>query len=128
MAKKLLIVEDDHNIRRLLYDFLGPEGMGLDISESEELNDALRKCEAEKPDLVILDYNLSFNQVGWQVAREIKKDKNKYGLAKTIAISGTVNLNGDEFLDFKKTEFDLFMPKPFDLLELREEIKRLLSL
>ena len=51
--KKILIVEDDENIRELLRLYLEREG--YDISEAENGAIGLSKWKAENPDMMLLD-------------------------------------------------------------------------
>lgn len=50
---KILVVEDDHEMRRLLADELADEG--YEVSEAENGDEAALKCVSEKFNLVITD-------------------------------------------------------------------------
>lgn len=68
--KKILIVEDEMEIRNILKLYLLKEG--YDVTEAEDGEVAI-KLFYEKPfDLVILDIMLP-KKDGWSVLREIKK-------------------------------------------------------
>ena len=67
--KKILIVEDDENIRELLRLYLEREG--YDISEAENGAIGLSKWKAENPDMMLLDVMMPVMD-GWQVIREIR--------------------------------------------------------
>lgn len=50
---RILIVDDDRNLQKLYQTALGSRGYVIDIAQNGE--EALKKIEEEKPDLVILD-------------------------------------------------------------------------
>ena len=53
MKKKILIVDDDLTLTRLLSGYLGEQG--FDVVVAQDGDDALRKVEFERPDLIVLD-------------------------------------------------------------------------
>ena len=120
MKKSVLVVEDDSGIRGFLKVFLEAEGM--EFHESWTIDDALAKCAAQRFNLLMLDYNLSGNEVGWSIAREIRSNPSRYGSPKIIGISGTVQLDAVQSLGFATKHFDSFLQKPFDLKQLRNEV------
>lgn len=68
--KKILIVEDEERMRRLIGDYLKREG--FKIIEAEDGKMALKSFEHENIDLIILDIMLP-EYDGWTVCREIRK-------------------------------------------------------
>jgi len=68
--KKILIVEDEERMRRLIGDYLKREG--FKIIEAEDGKRALEFFESENVDLIILDIMLP-EYDGWTVCREIRK-------------------------------------------------------
>ncbi len=70
MPKKVLIVEDDANIRELLRLYL--EKDGFEVFGAGDGGNALRDFKKIEPDLVLLDIMLPVMD-GWQVCREIRK-------------------------------------------------------
>ena len=56
MATRILVVEDDGGIARLLYDNLTFDG--FDVQLADTANEALRQCQGFAPDLVLLDIRL----------------------------------------------------------------------
>ena len=69
--KKILIVEDDENIRELLRLYLEREG--YDISEAENGAIGLSKWKAENPDMMLLDVMMPVMD-GWTVCKEIRAE------------------------------------------------------
>lgn len=68
--KKILIVEDEERMRRLIGDYLKREG--FKIIEAEDGKQALEFFKSENVDLIILDIMLP-EYDGWTVCREIRK-------------------------------------------------------
>ncbi|HSQ89430.1 response regulator transcription factor [Romboutsia sp.] len=68
--KKILIVEDEERMRRLIGDYLKREG--FKIIEAEDGKRALEFFKSENIDLIILDIMLP-EYDGWTVCREIRK-------------------------------------------------------
>jgi CheY-like chemotaxis protein len=123
MKKSILVVEDDRAVRGFLKMSL--EMQGMEYHESETIGDALAKCAAQRFNLLMLDYNLSKDEVGWSIAREIRGNPSQYGSPKIIGVSGTVQVDAAESLGFSKEDFDAFLQKPFDTKTLRNQIAAL---
>lgn len=68
--KKILIVEDDQNLRQILVERLG--GMGFSVDEAENGQQALNKIKAVQPNLVLLDIMLPGGMNGFDVLEQIK--------------------------------------------------------
>lgn len=73
MMEKLLVAEDDHEIRELIALYLKKQG--FQVIEAEDGLNALRLFERELPELVLLDINLPMID-GFGVCREIRKVSN----------------------------------------------------
>ena len=68
--KKILIVDDEARMRKIVSDFLQREGYG--ILEAADGMEALDLFTEQQPDLLILDVMMP-RMDGWQVCREIRK-------------------------------------------------------
>lgn len=71
MAKKILIVEDDANIRELLRLYLEREGYA--VVEAENGVEGIRMWKTEKPDMLLLDVMMPVMD-GWKVCKEIRAE------------------------------------------------------
>jgi diguanylate cyclase (GGDEF)-like protein len=71
MAVKILIVDDDPDIRDVLKLTLGEEN--YTIIEAEDGEQAMKAILTKNPDLVLLDYNIP-KMDGREVCRRVKKD------------------------------------------------------
>ena len=70
MATKILIVDDNANMRTTLADIL--EEKGYEVVESGDGKEALDKVNIEKPDIVLLDTRMP-SLDGYEVCKRIKK-------------------------------------------------------
>lgn len=71
MSKKILIVEDEKDIRELYAEVL--KDAGFNVAEAADGETGLREATSGKYDLVLLDIMLP-KMDGLQILREIKKD------------------------------------------------------
>lgn len=69
MAKTLLIMEDDSNIRELLRLYLEQEGYTIETATDGA--EGMRAFKRIHPDLVLLDVMMP-QMDGWQVIKEIR--------------------------------------------------------
>ena len=118
--KKLLILDDDESVKNMLGQVFSADGMEVDLTSS--CKDTLRICEEKKPDLLILDYNVD-DGIGWDLAKVIRENPEKFGKPHFIAMSGTVDINA-----MGTREFDDFTPKPFNINALLAKVRKVLSL
>lgn len=70
MPKKILIVEDEANIRELLRLYLEREG--YTVIEAENGVEGVKQWKSEKPDMLLLDVMMPVMD-GWSVCREIRE-------------------------------------------------------
>ena len=81
--KKVLLVEDDPFLIDIYSSKLKESGFIVSVVEDGER--ALQKIKEETPDLVVLDIVLPKTD-GWEIMREIKKDK-KLNSLKVVILS-----------------------------------------
>lgn len=113
MSKKILIVEDDDNIRELLRLYLEREG--FQISEAENGAVGLSTWKAENPDMMLLDVMMPVMD-GWQVCKEIRSSGSTMPIIMITAKGETMDkVSGLEL------GADDYIVKP---LEMREVIAR----
>jgi len=120
MTRKILIVEDEQEIRDLLAHYLRKEGFTPLLASDGET--ALLKTRKEKPDLILLDILLP-NADGLDVLRAIRSDES---LGRTPVIMLTAK--GDETDRVVGLELgaDDYIPKPFSPREVVARIKAIL--
>ncbi|QZY55380.1 response regulator transcription factor [Crassaminicella profunda] len=116
--EKILIVEDESRMRRLVGDYLKREG--YHVLEAEDGKEGLRFFEKEDIDLVILDIMMPKID-GWTVCREIRKVSNT-----PIVILTARSEESDELFGFELGA-DEYVTKPFRPKVLVARVKALLK-
>ncbi|MDT0125657.1 response regulator transcription factor [Paenibacillus sp. RRE4] len=111
--RKVLIIEDEHDISRILRDFLMKNGYEAAVAATGE--DGLQIMELLRPDYIILDIMLP-DQDGIDVCREIRRRNNIPILILSARGSDTDKVLGLGF------GADDYMSKPFSLSELLARI------
>lgn len=119
--RKILIVDDHSDIRRLLTITLGRE---YEILEAEDGSSALEKVRHHQPDLVLLDVMMPGELDGLQVLDAIKSDpRTKNTVVAMVTARGQV-ADGDEA---RRRGADAYFVKPFSPLQVvswvREQTK-----
>lgn len=117
MSKKILVVDDEANIRELLKLHLEAEGYA--VYSAADGQDAISKASSLSPDLILLDIMLP-KMDGWQVCREIRKNS-EVPIIMLTAKSETF----DKVLGLELGADD-YVTKPFDKKELIARIKTVL--
>ncbi|MDQ6600596.1 response regulator transcription factor [Bacillus salipaludis] len=117
---KILIVDDDSHIRKLVGVILSKEGFS--ILESQDGKEALSLLEAEKVDLIILDIMMP-NMDGWDFCRNIRS---YYSDSLPILM---LTAKGETAQKVKGFELgaDDYLVKPFHPAELLARLKALLK-
>lgn len=118
---KILVVEDDQEIRNLIKYFLQKEN--FTVFETENGMEGLKIAREQKPDLIILDIMLP-GLDGINVCSMIRGMPDKYG--EPLIIMTTAKTETDDVLNGLGTGADDYMKKPFDPRELIMRVKTLL--
>lgn len=118
MAKtKILLVDDDANIRQLVNLYLEREGYEVDMAADG--NEAVRKFKAAPPNLLLLDLMLP-GMDGMQVCREVRKVSNI-----PVIMLTAKDETFDKVLGLELGADD-YIVKPFEPKELIARIKAVL--
>lgn len=117
--KRILIVDDDKNIRRTIEVNLRKKYL---IKLAEDGFAAGRLISEFKPDLVLLDI-LMPGIKGTEVCKEIKKSPETKNI-KVIAVTGLAT----EKSELLKYGFDYILKKPFDVRKLLEAVSKVLKM
>jgi two-component system, cell cycle response regulator DivK len=118
MTKKILVVEDDADNRRIVAKTLSVEG--YEIVEAADGLQALAQAHAEHPDLVLMDLAMP-NLDGWEATRRLKSDP-ATRLIPVIALTA-VAMRGDEE-QARAAGCDDYLSKPARPVAIREMVKK----
>ena len=121
MAKKVLIADDEDNIRELVRFALEDEG--FEIHEARDGDEAVTMARQTRPDLLVLDVMMP-GKVGYQVCEELKQDPKTRGIFIIL-----MSARGKSRVEptGKMQGADDVISKPFDPLELNAKIKKALG-
>ena len=117
--KKVLIIEDEDKIRKIIKTFL--EKKSFKIVEVADGKDAIDSFLTEKPDLVILDVMLPHKN-GFEICKEIRE----FGNTPVLMLTAKTQDN-DEINSFQLGADD-FLRKPFSLEVLLVRVNKLLNI
>ncbi|MBT8406123.1 MAG: response regulator [Deltaproteobacteria bacterium] len=120
MGEKVLVADDERQIRDLLNEFLTGEGYEAILASNGE--EAIELAERENPDVIVLDVLMpGIDGIG--VCKRLKADQ-KTQFIPVIMITGYV----DNKIVAIESGADDFVNKPFDLTELAIRIKSILRI
>lgn len=120
VRKKILLVDDQESVRRLVAATLG--GEQFDLFYAADGEQALRAAEEHNPDLILLDIWMPKID-GYQVIRTLRNNSATAGIG-VIILSG-MNREEDRERGFL-TGADEYIVKPFSPIALLQAIRRVL--
>lgn len=112
MKKKILVIEDDHEIRQTIVDVLSDEG--YDVLSAENGLEGLKLLQETEipPGLIIVDWMMPV--MDGKVFRKEQLKMSKFACVPTILFSA----NGQISQSAIGVEYDDFVKKPIDLDQL----------
>lgn len=116
---KILVVDDEFEICSFLKSFF--EERLYDVSTATSGEEALRKIEIEKPQVLLLDIKMP-GKDGLQVLKEVKK---KYPQVKVIMVTAVET--SDKIEQAIKLGADNYITKPLSLEYLEMDVKEKIS-
>jgi two-component system alkaline phosphatase synthesis response regulator PhoP len=120
MAQRILVVDDDKSIVKVLAGYLQQAGFGVLAAHDGET--ALHILHREHPDLMILDLMMP-KRDGWEVTRITRADKD---LAATPIIMLTARAEDSDKILGLELGADDYVTKPFNAREVVTRVKALL--
>jgi len=115
MARKILVVDDESDIRELLKNFLATEGYNVILAADGEA--ALRLAAEENPDVIILDIRMPGID-GIETCRRLRATKSTSLIPVIVATALR-----DALMESLEAGADDFVTKPFHLVELSLRLK-----
>jgi CheY-like chemotaxis protein len=122
MKKKVLIVDDEASLRKMLRAVL--ENDGYSVEEANEGGDALRKIDYSLPDIILLDLMMPGID-GWDFLKLLQSHCERKGydhVPRVVVVSAHPRMNPKELLG---AGADVLVTKPFDIDELSTVLKHL---
>lgn len=119
--KKILVIDDDPNIQEILENILSE--LGYKINLASDGDQALKRIEQDKPDLILMDIRLP-DIDGISLCRQVRqlKETSNIPILMLTALSDVTTYH-----DAKLFGAVDYIVKPFDLDLLREKIEKVLS-
>jgi two-component system cell cycle response regulator DivK len=118
MGKRVLVVEDDEDNRRIVTTILTLDG--YEVAEAVEGQQALNLTRQWHPDLILLDLGLP-GLNGWEVVKQLKADEGLRSIP-TVALTAFA-MRGDEE-QARAAGCDDYLPKPARPAEIREIVHK----
>ena len=121
MSKRILVVEDQEDLRAILRDLL--VGSGYEVIEAVDGQAGVASAQSERPDLILMDIQLPVLD-GYEAMRRIRIDPN-LGVTPIIAVSSFA-MKGDEE-KARASGCDGYVTKPYSPLQLLRIVKGFLD-
>jgi DNA-binding response OmpR family regulator len=120
MSERILVADDEQEIRNLLDHFL--KGQGYEVVLASDGNQALKLAAEENPQVIILDIKMP-GLDGLEVCKRLKeKDQTKF--IPVIVITGFE----DNKMEALNMGADDFVNKPFDMAEISSRVRSALRI
>jgi DNA-binding response OmpR family regulator len=123
MPSRILVVNDTQEILELFQDLLTDEGYEVALY-SYAIQD-IEEIERVKPDLIILDYIMGGEAIGWQLLQKLKM-KRSTATIPVIVCTAAVNAI-QEMEGYLKSKNIGVVLKPFDIDDLLGAVHRALD-
>ncbi len=119
MAKKILAVDDERHILRLVQ--INLEKAGYDVVTGSNGREAVEKVRSEHPDLVVMDVMMP-EMDGFEALKQLKEDP---ATAEIPVIMLTAKAQDADVFHGWQSGADLYLTKPFNPMELLTFVKRI---
>jgi DNA-binding response OmpR family regulator len=119
---RVLIIDDDDNVRHLLRYILEREG--YEVGDAQDGREGIRQHRSASADLLIIDLFMP-EQEGLETIRELRRDD---PAVKIIAISGRGRMGAANFLHVaERFGASRTFEKPFEVQEVLDTVRELLA-
>ena len=120
MAHRILVVDDDREIVRLVRSYL--EKAGMTVFTAYDGDEAMHFIRSERPDLIVLDLMLP-KRDGWEVTRWLRADEH---LSATPILMLTARVEDSDRIQGLELGADDYLTKPFNPLEAVARVRAIL--
>ncbi|HEU0058673.1 MAG TPA: response regulator [Hyphomicrobiaceae bacterium] len=121
MSKRILVVEDQEDLRGVLRTLL--TGSGYSVLEAVDGRDGISKVRSERPDLILMDIQMPVLD-GYAATREIKADPELNSIP-IVAVSSFA-MRGDEE-KARAAGCDHYVTKPYSPMQLLRLVRTILG-
>ena len=121
MSKRILVVEDQEDLRGVLRDLLA--GSGYTVIEAADGEAGVAKAKSDRPDLILMDIQMPVID-GYEATRRIKDDPDLKPIP-IVAVSSFA-MKGDEE-EARAAGCDHYVAKPYSPMQLLRLIRDLLG-
>ncbi|MCR4584088.1 MAG: response regulator transcription factor [Lachnospiraceae bacterium] len=121
--RKVLIVEDDREIRKLLADYLGNKE--FEVTQAGDGRCALAAMKDSVYDVILMDMMLPYNS-GTELIKTLRGSRREPAVARTPVIVISAKSGVDTRIETLRMGADDYIVKPFDLDEVYVRIEALL--
>lgn len=118
-TRKCLVVDDSRVIRKLARRIL--EGLGYEVAEAENGEEALGKCRAVMPDVILLDWNMPVMS-GMEFVTALRSMQ---GDSRPKVVFCTTNADTSDIRKGIEAGADEYVIKPFDHHALQAKLQRI---
>ncbi len=116
--KRVLVVDDESGIRRILRLFL--EADGFEVYEAENASQALESVATDKPHVVILDVVL-YGTTGFDICASIKGNPETKGI---FVMLFTALTKEADISEGERVGADMYLMKPLNPREIVDRVKK----
>jgi two-component system cell cycle response regulator DivK len=120
MSRRILIIEDQEDSRRILRDLLS--SVGYHLLEASAGDEGVRLAEVHRPDLILMDVQMPVLD-GYEATRRIKAQPELRNIP--IIVVTSYALSGDD-AEAKLAGADAYVAKPFSPRKLLAVIRQFL--
>ncbi len=121
MTQRILVVEDQDDLRAILRDFL--TASGYDVVEAADGGEGVAKAQSLRPDLILMDIQLPGID-GIVAMKRIRADARTKHIP-TVALTASV-MSGDRER-FDEAGFDGFIAKPIEVKNFPDQVRAYLG-
>ena len=121
MTQRILIVEDQEDLRTILRDLLSASG--YEVLEAVDGSEGVAKARSERPDLVLMDIQLPVLD-GYEATRQIKRHPDT--ASTPVIVVSSFAMKGDEE-KARAAGCDAYVPKPYSPMKLLGMVREFLD-
>ncbi len=120
---RVAVINDDTDFLGLMQEVLAEEGYDVDLMRA--FDDAHDKVRRSRPDLVILDLVVRYEERGWQLVEMLTLDPKTAAIPLVVCSAAVRAL--EERREILEAQGIVVIPKPFDLDHLLASIQTALA-